>query len=116
MPLLPPKAVLAIAAVVDIAVNARGAPIRGKVLAMRLGLPQRYLEQVLQALARLDILESTRGPYGGYQLARQARRITADDIVHAVGTAAEIDSPPDALFKKWCCRCWRKPRKPSPPN
>jgi len=98
MPLLPPKAVLAIAAVIDIAVNARAAPIPGKVLAMRHGLSGRYLEHVLQALARHDIVESTRGPHGGYQLARHARRITADDIVRAVGTAAEIDSTPDALL------------------
>jgi len=35
---------------------------------------------VLQALVRHGILKGTRGPRGGYELAREQRRITADDI------------------------------------
>jgi Rrf2 family transcriptional regulator, iron-sulfur cluster assembly transcription factor len=58
---------------------------------MRLGLSERHLEPLLQALARHDILKSTRGPRGGYELAREERRITADDILRAVGTTAEMD-------------------------
>jgi Rrf2 family iron-sulfur cluster assembly transcriptional regulator len=95
MPLLPAKAVLAIAAVTDIALNAHTAPIprpiRSKALARRLGLPERHLDRVLQGLARHDILKSTRGPRGGYELAREERRITADDILRAAGAAAEMD-------------------------
>src|SRR5262249_58326508 len=36
------------------------------------------------------------GPRGGYELAREQRRITADDIVRAAGTAEEINGPPHA--------------------
>ena len=94
MPLLPRKAVLAIAAVTDIALNARGRPVAAKALAMRHGLSPRHLEPVLQALVRHGILKGTRGPRGGYELAREARRITADDILRAASTAVELDCTP----------------------
>jgi DNA-binding IscR family transcriptional regulator len=82
MPLLPPKAVLAIAAVTDIALNARMTRIRGKALARHLGLQERYLETVLQALARHDIVKATRGPRGGYQLAaRHSDQRTANRLI-----------------------------------
>ena len=85
MPLLLNKGALAIAAVVAIALNARGGPIRSKTLARRLALPERHLEPMLQAMARHGILKSTRGPLGGYELAREQRRITADEILRAAG-------------------------------
>ncbi len=91
MPLLPRKGVLAIAAVIDIALNARGRPVAAKALATRHSLPPRHLEPVLQALVRHGILKGIRGPRGGYELAREQRRITADDILRAAGTADELD-------------------------
>src|ERR1700745_4103719 len=81
MPLLPRKGVLAIAAVIDIALNARGRPVAAKALATRHSLPPRHLEPVLQGLVRHGILKGVRGPRGGYELARERRRVTAGDIV-----------------------------------
>jgi Rrf2 family iron-sulfur cluster assembly transcriptional regulator len=94
MPLLLSKGALAIAAVVGVALNARGGPIRSKTLARRLALPERHLEPMLQAMARHGILKSTRGPLGGYELAREQRRITADEILRAAGTADKTDRTP----------------------
>jgi Rrf2 family transcriptional regulator, iron-sulfur cluster assembly transcription factor len=91
MQLLPRKGVLAITAVIDIALNARGRPVAAKTLATRHSLPPRHLEPVLQALVRHGILKGIRGPRGGYELAREQHRITADDILRAAGTADEID-------------------------
>jgi Rrf2 family protein len=91
MPLLPRKGILAIAAVIDIALNARGRPVAAKALATRHSLPPRHLEPVLQALVRHGILKGIRGPRGGYELAREQHRITADDILRAAGTADEVD-------------------------
>src|SRR6185312_1501584 len=93
MPLLPRKGVLAITAVIDIALNARGRPVAAKSLATRHRLPPRHLEPVLQALVRHGILRGIRGPRGGYELAREQRRITADDILRAAGTADEGSEP-----------------------
>lgn len=91
MPLLPRKGVLAITAVIDIALNGRGRPVAAKALASRHSLPPRHLEPVLQALVRHGILRGIRGPRGGYELAREERHITAEDILRAAGTDDEID-------------------------
>jgi Rrf2 family protein len=94
MPLLPRKGILAIAAVIDIALHARSRPVAAKALATRHRLPPRHLEPVLQALVRQGILKGVRGPRGGYELAREPRRITADDILRAADTADEMDETP----------------------
>jgi|SRR5262245_147105 len=86
MQLLPRKGILAIAAVLDIAMNARGRPVAAKSLASRHRLPPRHLEPVLQALVRQGILRGVRGPRGGYELARNERDIAADEILRAAGT------------------------------
>jgi Rrf2 family protein len=89
MSLLPRKGLLAIAAVIDVALHARGQPVAAKALANRHRLPPRHLEPVLQALVRQGVLKGVRGPRGGYELAREPRRITAQDILRAVGTMEE---------------------------
>ena len=91
MPLLPRKAVLAVAAVIDVAMQDHGQPISAKTLAARHGLPPRHLEPVLQALVRCGILKGIRGPRGGYELARDRRRVTANDILRAAGTVEDGD-------------------------
>jgi Rrf2 family protein len=89
MSLLPRKGLLAIAAVIDVALHARGQPVAAKSLANRHRLPPRHLEPVLQALVRQGVLKGVRGPRGGYELAREPRRITAHDILSAIGTIEE---------------------------
>jgi Rrf2 family protein len=91
MPLLSRKGVLAIAAVIDVALHAQGRPISAKTLAARHGLPPRHLESVLQALVRDGILKGIRGPRGGYELARERRRVTANDILRAAGTVDDAE-------------------------
>jgi DNA-binding IscR family transcriptional regulator len=51
---------------------------------------------VLQAFVREGILKGIRGPGGGYALAREARDITAEQILRAAGTvdAAEHATQP----------------------
>jgi Rrf2 family protein len=94
MALLSRKGILAIAAVIDVALHARGRPISAKTLASRHGLPPRHLESVLQALVREGILKGIRGPRGGYELAREQHRVTANDILRAAGTVDEVDEQP----------------------
>lgn len=91
MNLLPRRSLLAVAAVVDIAYHARPTPIAAKTLAARHGLPPRHLETLLQVLVRSGILKGVRGPRGGYELARERRRITIADIVRAA--LGEHDDP-----------------------
>ncbi len=94
MPLVSRKGILAIAAVINVAIHAHGRPVSAKSLASRHKLPPRHLEPVLQALVRDGILKGVRGPHGGYELARERKRITADDILRATGSAEEAGEPP----------------------
>ena len=93
MALLSRKGLLAIAAVIDVALHGKGRPVSAKALAARHTLPARHLEPVLQALVRVGILKGIRGPRGGYELAREGRRITADDILRAAGTIEDASDP-----------------------
>jgi Rrf2 family iron-sulfur cluster assembly transcriptional regulator len=81
--LLSRKGLLAIAAVVDVALQEDGRPLSSKQLAERHSLPPRHLESLLQALAREGILKGTRGPHGGYRLVRELDGVTAQDILRA---------------------------------
>jgi Rrf2 family iron-sulfur cluster assembly transcriptional regulator len=86
MSLLSRKGLLAIAAVVDVAVNGRERPVAARKLAARHDLPPRHLEPVLQALVHEGIFHGVRGPRGGYQLSRERRRISVADILRAADT------------------------------
>ncbi len=75
------KTMLALEAVIDIAFNARPEPVQAKEITARQGVPQRYLEQVMQQLVRAGVLKGVRGPRGGYRIARERRRISIGDVV-----------------------------------
>jgi Rrf2 family protein len=89
MSLLPRKGLLAVAAVIDVAINARERPVSARKLAARQSLPPRHLEPVLQALVHEGIFHGVRGPHGGYELAREQRRISIADILRAAGTVED---------------------------
>ena len=75
------KMLFAIEAVVDIAYHAGSQPVQSRDITRRQGIPRRYLEQALQQLVRANLLTGVRGPRGGYNLARERRRISVGDIV-----------------------------------
>lgn len=103
------KTLLALEAVLDVAVNARPEPVQSKDITRRQGIPQRYLEQVMQQLVHAGILKGVRGPKGGYRLARERRRITVGDIVRVVGAMEIADEPreiPSVLGEKVIAPMW----------
>ncbi|ARN80723.1 RrF2 family transcriptional regulator [Methylocystis bryophila] len=81
MTLLPRAARAALLAVLDVALHARGRPVSSKELATRHALPPRRLESLLQALVHAGVLKSLRGPSGGYELAKERRRLTLADVL-----------------------------------
>jgi Rrf2 family protein len=104
MNLLPRRSLLAVAAVIDIAHHARPAPIAAKTLAARHSLPPRHLETLLQVLVRASILKGVRGPRGGYELARERRKITVAEIIRAAsgpgqGGGEDDDGEDSALVR-----------------
>ena len=61
-----------------------GAALPAAKLAEYHGVPSAYLAKHLQALARAGVLETTKGPKGGYRLARPASEITLLEVVEAI--------------------------------
>ncbi|WP_128560411.1 RrF2 family transcriptional regulator [Methylobacterium crusticola] len=96
--LAPPRLALALAVLLDIALHARPHPVSAKALAARHALPPRHLETVLQALVRDGLLKGLRGPHGGYELARERRRISAGDVARAVLSPEERARAPRGPF------------------
>ena len=78
------KIMYSIEAVVDIAYHSNGQPVQSQRISSRQRTPGRYLEQSLQKLVKANILTGVRGPRGGYQLARERRRISVGEIVRTV--------------------------------
>ncbi|MEC8247710.1 MAG: Rrf2 family transcriptional regulator, partial [Pseudomonadota bacterium] len=80
------NSLLALEAVVAVALHARPDPVQAREITKRQGVPQRYLEQVMQALVRANILRGVRGPRGGYRLARERRRISVKEVITVIET------------------------------
>ena len=79
------RGMVALAIVLDVAFNSSGETVVSAAeLAERTGMARRTLEPSLQALSRERLLDSTRGPHGGYRLGRPARLIKVADAI-AVG-------------------------------
>lgn len=97
---------------VDVAINARPDPVQSKEITKRQGIPQRYLEQVMQQLVHAGILKGVRGPRGGYTLARERRRIPVGEVVRVVGAMEASDEPtataPSELGERVIAPLWQE--------
>jgi Rrf2 family transcriptional regulator, cysteine metabolism repressor len=71
-------------AVLDIAAQTSGNPVQAREIASRQKLPEQFLEQVLSALRRAEVVRSVRGVGGGYTLAMPADRLTVGMILRAL--------------------------------
>lgn len=87
------KARYAVRALFDIAFFHEVRPAQVKDIAERQGIPPRFLEQIFQDLKRSRIVDSKRGPQGGYRLARDASQVSLGDIVRAVEGPVMLGDP-----------------------
>lgn len=74
----------AVMAMIDIGQNSHGAPVSLNEISDRQEISQEYLEQLFGKLRRAGLVASTRGPGGGYTLARPASEIALSDVILAV--------------------------------
>lgn len=74
----------AITAMIDLALRDHAKPVPLVDLALRHHISLSYLEQVFAKLRQCGLVESTRGPGGGYTLAHNAKNISVADIVCAI--------------------------------
>lgn len=57
-------------------------------------VPHEYLLKVLNQLDDAEVIESRRGPGGGYRLRKQANELVALDVIQAVDTIPRITECP----------------------
>jgi Rrf2 family iron-sulfur cluster assembly transcriptional regulator len=79
----------AVTAMLDLALHQGAGPVTLADIARRNRISPAYLEQLLAGLRRRGLVESTRGPGGGYRLARPADEITVARVVAAVNETVE---------------------------
>ncbi len=84
------KGRFAVTAMIDLALREQSGPVALAAISARQQISLSYLEQLFGKLRRHGLVESTRGPGGGYSLARAAAEISVADIIVAV------DEPLDA--------------------
>ncbi|HID86029.1 MAG TPA: Rrf2 family transcriptional regulator [Anaerolineae bacterium] len=74
----------ALRAMVDLALHADLGPVPRSEIAERQEISAHYIEQLFVKLRKAGLIESVRGPGGGYILARNAGDIKAGDVIRAV--------------------------------
>lgn len=80
----------AVTAMIDLAIHQPDGPVTLKSISENQGISLSYLEQLFSMLRRGNLVVGTRGPGGGYVLARAADRISMADIVVAVDEPLDI--------------------------
>src|SRR6201997_996249 len=78
------KGEYALQAILDLASQRAGEPIRIAEIAQRQKIPQKFLELILASLKQGGFVESRRGAEGGYLLARPAESLTVGEVVRFV--------------------------------
>lgn len=84
----------AIRALTEMAAAGAGESLPAHTIADRQQVPVRFLLNILAELRRVGLVDSRRGPSGGWGLARPADQVTMADIVRAVeGPLTDSDDP-----------------------
>ena len=78
------KGRFAVTAMLDLALHAQDGPVTLANIAKRQKISLSYLEQLFSKLRRGSLVDSVRGPGGGYNLARPVDQLTVADIIKAV--------------------------------
>ncbi len=84
------KGRFAVTAMLDLALRGGKGPVTLAGISERQDISLSYLEQLFSRLRRNELVESVRGPGGGYYLAKKLDAVTVADIIRAV------DEPIDA--------------------
>lgn len=74
----------AVTAMFDIALHSNKGPVSLAEISERQGISLSYLEQLFTLLRAQGLVNSTRGPGGGYSLAMDSEQIAISDVIDAV--------------------------------
>lgn len=90
---MPPKCRLAIVAMMDLALRQGQGPVPLSAISARHGVSPSYLDLLFGRLRRCGLVTGTRGPGGGYTLARATTDISMADIASAVDEGDPVTAP-----------------------
>mgnify|MGYP001190594244 FL=1 len=74
----------AVMAMADLAKSDAGEPISLTEISLRQGIPISFLEQIFLKLKKSNLVQSSRGPLGGYLLTKSPEEIKLSNIISAV--------------------------------
>ena len=83
-------------------------------IAHQMDVPEDFLAKILKTLVGTGLVQSMRGPHGGYSLARGAEAISVLDVIEAVEGPVALNvclDGDDACGRASCCTMvsvWRK--------
>ena len=80
----------AVTAVLDLAIHQDNGPVSLAAISGRQDISLSYLEQLFSKLRRNGVVNSTRGPGGGYTLQRQPEEITISDVIVAIDESCQV--------------------------
>jgi len=83
------KGEYALQAILDLAAQRSGEPVRIADIATRQKIPQKFLELILASLKQGGFVESRRGAEGGYLLARAPESLTVGEVIRHIDGAAQ---------------------------
>jgi len=102
----------AVTAMLDLAIHATDAPVPLAEISQRQGISLSYLEQLFSRLRRQGLVDSARGPGGGYRLARPASEIAVVHVINAIDENVNVtrcggqgdcqDGDPCLTHDLWC--------------
>ena len=78
------KGRFAVTAMIDLALRQHSGPVTLAAISQRQEISLSYLEQLFGKLRRHQLVESTRGPGGGYLIAKELNQISVSEIISAV--------------------------------
>ncbi len=80
----------AVTAMIDLSINQIKGPVTLKSISDNQGISLSYLEQLFSKMRKSELVTGTRGPGGGYILAKDVDQISIADIVVAVDEPLDI--------------------------
>lgn len=102
----------AVTAMLDLAIHYKSGPITLADISKRQGISLSYLEQLFSRLRKNGLVDSARGPGGGYRLSRNASEICVADVITAVDEKVDAmrcdgkgncqDNGPCLTHELWC--------------
>jgi Rrf2 family iron-sulfur cluster assembly transcriptional regulator len=79
----------AVTAMLDLAIHADREPVTLSDISVRQDISLSYLEQLFARLRRSELVQSVRGPGGGYRLGKATSQIAIVDIIDAVDESVD---------------------------